>query len=98
MVWLGVENIHTVRKSYKALWKLVVRMIEEEVAGAVVGGVVSGAMMDFWPEFIATQHFTLLSSLLAGAQFIASTLATSSVLLHCRSVHPVRHSSNLPAV
>ena len=84
VVWLGVENIHTVRKSYKALWKLVVRMIEEEVAGAVVGGVVGGAMMDFWPEFIATQHFTLLSSLLAGAQFIASTLSSASVLLHCR--------------
>ena len=98
VVWLGVENIHTVRKSYKALWKLVVRMIEEEVAGAVVGGVVGGAMMDFWPEFIATQHFTLLSSLLAGAQFIASTLSSSSVLLHCRSARSPPTQPQLDAV
>ena len=100
VVWLGVENIHTVRKSYKALWKLVVRMVEEEVAvGAVVGGVVGGAMMDFWPDFIATQHFTLLSSLLAGGQFIASTLASSSVLLHCRSAATrIPHSCSLALV
>ena len=77
--YLGIENIHVMRKSYKALWKLAVKMMEDEGAG--VGGAVQ-----FWPEFIATHHFTHLSAVIAGAALVASTLSSPTaptVLLHC---------------
>ena len=78
--YLGIENIHVMRKSYRALWKLCVKMMEEDdQAGPAQAG-------QFWSDFIATQHFTHLSAIIAGAAFVASTLsapAAPTVLTHC---------------
>ena len=81
--YLGIDNIHVMRKSYKALWKLCVKY--DGGGGGQRGG--AARPLQFWPEFIATAHFTHLATILAGAQLVASALSAPSgaptVLLHC---------------
>lgn len=71
--FLDLPNIHTGRKVYKTMAQIATKCVE-----------LGHPPADFLTQVHLSGHFTLISTILSAAQFIATTLhAGTSVLVHC---------------